>query len=92
MAAPVYKPDAQIAVAERRELWETINDLKSVIPHEMYTGLQKAMTKLDQACIPSIPISRAGSRVGMGLDKAQKNIVCDHMISIVKQIKALKAW
>jgi hypothetical protein len=92
MAAPVYKPDAAIAMSERADLWECIDDLRSVIPHEMYTSLRSAMVKVDQACIPNVPISRAGSRVGMGLNKAQKNIACDNIISIVKQIKALKAW
>jgi hypothetical protein len=92
MPSPYYKDGTVVAKKERDELWEIIYSLKETIPYELYLQLNSSMTRVDQACIPTVPISRAGSRVGMGLSKSQKAIACDQMSAIIKQIKALKAW
>lgn len=92
MKTPIYKEGSEVAKSERDSLWEMIHSLKELVPDELYTQLQASMTRVDQACVPTIPIRRGYTPVGVGLSKIQKAIACDQMTSIIKQIKSLKAW
>jgi hypothetical protein len=92
MPSPYYKDGTVVAKKERDELWEIIYSLKETIPHELYLQLNNSMTRVDQACVPSVQIRRNGDPVGKGLSKSEKAIACDQMSAVIKQIKALKGW
>jgi hypothetical protein len=54
--------------------------------------LREAVSELAEKMKASLPIKRGGDRVGYGVDKAQRGIAADRVISIAKAIKALKGW
>jgi hypothetical protein len=92
VTSPIYREQAPQAAKERKELWDIIHSLKNSVPDELYTALNESMARVDRACVPDVPINRAGCPIGFGLNKSQKAIACDQMSAIIKQIKALKGW
>ena len=54
--------------------------------------LRNAVGELEEKMKARIPISRGGARVGFGVDKAQRVIAADAIISIAKAIRSLKGW
>ncbi len=54
--------------------------------------LEEAVLELGETMKASLPIQKGGNRVGFGVDKAQRGIAADRVISIAKAIKALKGW
>lgn len=59
---------------------------------ELLTQLKDAVIGLEEKMKASAPITKAGSRVGWGVNKAQRSIAADSIISIARSIKALKGW
>lgn len=59
---------------------------------ELLEQLLDSCQELDFVCKANIPLSRGGTRIGYGVSESKKNIVCDHLISIVKEIKKTKGW
>ena len=60
---------------------------------ELLDQLRQAVLELEAKMRATIPITRGGPNViGFGVDKAQRGIAADFVISIAKAIKALKGW
>lgn len=59
---------------------------------ELLKQLQEAVNKLEHKMEATVPINKGGCRVGFGVDKAQRGIAADAVISVAKVIKALKGW
>jgi hypothetical protein len=60
--------------------------------NELLEKLLATCQELDFVCRANEPISRGGTRVGYGVSESKKAIVCDTVISIVKEIKKIKGW
>ena len=58
----------------------------------MLNQLKEAVIELEENMKASVPIVRGGCRVGWGVNKAQRGIAVDSVISIARAIKALKGW
>lgn len=54
--------------------------------------LKDAIRELEEKMTASMPISKGSIRVGFGVNKIQRSIAADSVISIVKAIKILKGW
>lgn len=66
---------------------------KDVIANpELLTQLQDAVVQLGEKMKAAQPIMKAHARVGWGVDKAQRGIAADAVVSIAKAIKSLKGW
>jgi hypothetical protein len=63
-----------------------------VADKNLYDQLVQAMERLKETMIPRQDITRLGKIVGYGVDKAQRSIAADAVISIAKQIKARPGW
>ena len=72
-----------------RELAES---LAEYCPPELVSMLNQAICDLEQDCCATSVITRGGTQVGFGLNKSRKAISCDTLISIVREIKAIKSW
>jgi len=63
---------------------------------ELLDQLNSAYADLEEKMKVSLPIKRntiSGSTImGYGVDKTQRSIAADRVISIAKAIKALKGW
>lgn len=63
---------------------------------ELLTQLKNAVIELEEKMKASVPIKRntlAGSKIyGYGVNKAQRGIAADAVISIARAIKSLKGW
>lgn len=59
---------------------------------ELFEQLQRAVVELRNNMLASTPISRSGQRVGYGVNKVQRSIAADAVISIVKAIKRGPGW
>lgn len=59
---------------------------------KMFNQLQAAVDELEYRMRASQPIQRDGNRVGFGVNKVQRGIAADSVISIVRAIKSLKGW
>lgn len=63
---------------------------------ELITQLSRAIDKLEEKMKAKKPIERgnsSGSRIiGYGVDKCQRDIAADAVISIARAIKSLKGW
>jgi hypothetical protein len=62
------------------------------VDEDLISLLNDACDNLVVNCRPNVPISKAGARVGYGVDKAKRSIAADNLISIAKQIKARPGW
>lgn len=75
----------------------TVYKEKGVIGgQELLTQLNYAMEELEDKMKASIPINKRSvsgiTTIGYGVDKTQRGIAADSVISIAKAIKALKGW
>lgn len=59
---------------------------------ELLDKLMESTQELHFVCRANIPIKKGGSRVGFGTSESKKNIVCDTLIGIIKEIKKTKGW
>ncbi len=59
---------------------------------ELLNQLSEAVSELESKMKASISISRGMTGAGFGVNKAQRGIAADAVISIAKAIKALKGW
>lgn len=60
---------------------------------ELLDQLTQAVLELEAKMRATIPITRGGANtIGFGVNKAQRGIAADSVISIAKAIKALKGW
>ena len=93
MAAPIYREQsAEPMKTQIEELRSTADTLKDQCDVDLWVRLHAAIDRVEEAAKATIPITKAGRTVGYGINKAEKAIACDHLISVVKQIKALRAW
>ena len=61
--------------------------------NDLLEQLQLSLEELNFVCKANLPISKfPGNIVGYGVEASKKSIVCDHLISIIKEIKKIKAW
>lgn len=59
---------------------------------ELLGQLREAVLELETKMKASVVISRNGAGMGFGVNKAQRGIAADAVISIAKAIKTLKGW
>lgn len=59
---------------------------------ELLTQLEEAVIELGKKMEATMPIKKDGLRVGWGVNKAQRGIAADKIISITRVIKSLKGW
>lgn len=59
---------------------------------DLYNQLMEAIDHLGGTMVPTRTITKARSTVGYGVDKSQRSIAADSVISIAKQIKARPGW
>jgi len=59
---------------------------------ELLGQLKISVEELEVKMKASKAISRGGHPVGFGVDKLQRGIAADKIISIAKAIKSLKGW
>jgi hypothetical protein len=75
--APVYR--------EKNHQPNVLNDLLE--------QAERAMEELNFVCRANLPISKVpGNIIGYGIEATKKTIVCDHLVSIIKEIKKIKGW
>ena len=60
--------------------------------NELLKSLVYSSEELHFACRANVPIKRGESRVGFGISESKKNIVCDTLIGIIREIKKTKGW
>ena len=67
---------------------------KHKLPNEdLYKQLCEALTWLHEKMQPSIPITRGRiAKVGFGVNKSQRSIAADAVISIAREIKSKPGW
>lgn len=59
---------------------------------ELLEQLETAVSELADKMKAAAPIMRGNFRSGWGVNKAQRGIAADTVISIARAIKALKGW
>jgi len=59
---------------------------------ELLAQLKEAVIELEEKMKAAAPIMKAHCRVGWGVNKTQRGIAADAVISIAKAIKAIKGW
>jgi len=59
---------------------------------ELLNQLKDAVVDLEEKMKASTPIVKSGVRIGWGVNKAQRGIAADSVISVVRAIKALRGW
>ncbi len=59
---------------------------------ELLRQLQEAVLELEYKMTATVPIEKGGSRVGFGVNKAQRGIAANQVIFITRTIKSLKGW
>ena len=85
----IHARKAEIIMAQKAPIYTERN----IIDHsELLSQLNEAVSELEQKMKTSLPIQKSGDRIGFGVDKAQRGIAADSVISIAKAIKALKGW
>jgi len=68
-------------------------DLKgSIIDRDLLNQLRRATEELEGNMRASKPIFKGNKKIGYGVDKVQRGIAADLVISIAKAIKALRGW
>lgn len=61
--------------------------------NDLLEQIQLSLEELNFVCKANLPISKVpGNIIGYGVEAAKKSIACDHLISIIKEIKKIKAW
>ena len=93
MSSPVFREENIVPCpALLEKLREAAEALRPDETNDLHRDLMSAIADLETACRATVPISRGHVRIGFGQSKANKAIACDQVTSIVKQIKALRAW
>lgn len=91
--APIYRQDGFLP---NQKLFEDLRAaceaLEPHAPKELFDALQAAVLDVEEASRATKHIVKGGTSVGFGVSKADKAIACDNVVSIVRQIKALKSW
>ena len=59
---------------------------------ELLAQLKEAVIELEEKMKASSPITKGECRVGWGVNKAQRGIAADSVISVARAIKALRGW
>jgi hypothetical protein len=92
--APIYdQRDFRAMQSELQDLRELCTKLREYAPKALSDRLDAALAALGTSLEARYPIHRNGVEpIGFGVGKVEKAIACDHMIAILRQIKALKAW
>jgi hypothetical protein len=91
--APIYQEHGfNSAIHLISEIRIAATDLKDQCPPELYNRLLTKIHMLEDACKATKNLTRGGACAGFGVDKARKEIACDGVVAIIKQIKNIKAW
>ena len=90
--APVYLTEQQTCIEQLKNLRDIVASLKGQCPEEIHRALCLALDDLESACQATKRLFRGTHQVGYGVGSMEKAIACDNIISIVKQIKGIKAW
>lgn len=70
-----------------------MTELKGIVCHsELLDQLHEAVDELALNMKTTVTIVKGPKKVGFGVDKTQRGIAADTVISIAKAIKALKGW
>jgi hypothetical protein len=88
--APIYK-DLWHQTAEK-ELNELATLIGQLGDHELRPQLAEAYSRLRGATQAGERIKKGPNHVGYGVSAAEKNVACDLMIALVREIKKQKAW
>lgn len=67
-------------------------DKNSHCCEDLMEKLLREIEGLNFECRANLPISKGNMRAGYGINKSNKDIACDAIISIVKEIKKIKGW
>ena len=59
---------------------------------ELLGKLMETAQELHFICRANTPIKKGECRVGFGISESKKNIVCDTLVGIIKEIKKVKGW
>lgn len=59
---------------------------------ELLAQLKEAVVELENKMQAAAPITQGDMRVGWGVNKAQRGIAADAVISVARAIKSLKGW
>ena len=59
---------------------------------ELLDQLKQAVLILEERMKATVSISRAHCKIGFGVDKANRSIAADAVVSIAKTIKSSKGW
>jgi len=92
MKALVYKNNVQTSSEHIKELWRLVDELKEYSPKELYEELVQAVQEVERACVAKERIIKGSQEVGFGVGKVRKELACDRVTSIIRQIKSVKAW
>ncbi len=66
---------------------------ENVISDPILLGqLSEAFLELEEKMKAVVSITKYGDRVGWGVNKAQRGLAADRVISIARAIKSLKGW
>lgn len=65
---------------------------KAIGDPELLDQLRSAVEELELKMRATIVIKKAHVEIGFGVDKTQRGIAVDSVISIAKTIKSLKGW
>ncbi len=63
-----------------------------LVNSDLLKQLNEAFVELEEKMKATIPIRRLGAVAGYGVNKTQRSIAADLVISIARAIKALKGW
>jgi len=58
----------------------------------LFNELDNTILELKTICTTNIPIGKGAVKVGYGISQSNKNIKCDQIISILREIKRIKGW
>ena len=67
-------------------------DKNQLVDEILYNQLQQAINELRRNMYTTIPIKKGNQRIGFGVDKSQRSIAADQVISIAREIKSKPGW
>jgi hypothetical protein len=59
---------------------------------DLLDRLHDELEQLNFICRANVPIKKGTARIGFGISESKKNIICESLIAIIKEIKKGKGW
>jgi hypothetical protein len=76
-----------------KKLWKAIKELSDEYgDNPLVQQLSVAVQELETAAEATVPIHKGGIHAGYGVNDAKKNIACEQVIAITREIKKMKGW